>query len=75
MSAEHRILERLAFVEGHGKTWAGFWAPDDQAEIRRMEARGLVIVREGDGKDEGALLARRKAVAPESPAETGGDVA
>ncbi len=65
MTDEKRILDRL---RQHGVTGklpvCGFYHPDDQAILRRLDAEGVVECWAGDGSDRGLLLARLRRPLP-----------
>lgn len=79
-SAEQRVFERLAFAESAGCGVAGFYHPDDVAAARLLHASGVVDCWQGEGRDRGQLLVRRRAFPRRTPAQApaqdgGGDAA
>ena len=63
---EAYVLQRLAFAEDHSGV-AGFCHADDVRAALALWRKGLVECWEGEGRDRGLLLVRRRAFAPKAP--------
>lgn len=78
-SPEQRVLSRLALAESAGCGVASFYHPEDQAAARLLNATGVVDCWQGEGRDKGLLLVRRRAFPRRGqapvPSSGGGDAA